>query len=131
MSSEVSPQKEILKMLVESMLFVAVCDKDLDRNELELINDVIKINWKTEYGDAQKFIHEIAVSVRKRNPNSSDTYKKIEQSGKIMARIFTEERKEQVIKVLKKLILADKYIHQREKKLLNTFQDALYSSKKG
>lgn len=123
------PQKEMLQMIVESMLLIAVCDKDLDSRELDLITGVIKTNWQEGYGNPQTFVQEISKVIKDKR-RGVNIHNEIQRNGKVMARCLERSRKDQVLKVLSNLMAADKFIYEKERKLFNIFKEALNSTSK-
>ena len=108
-----------LTILVECMFAVASSDQSIAYEEMELILELVKTNWKDEYGEAKDFIQTVHRNIRKRSIVAGISLKEqFEHNAAYLGGKLNKEQKEHVIRVLHKLAQADRFIDQNEKELI-------------
>jgi len=88
-----------------------------------MIKDLVSANWNKKYGDIDEFIRKIAHRLTARHATTGlSLEEQFEHNVVYLSRKLNADQKQQVLRLIHKLVHADRFIAKKERKLIELLQ---------
>lgn len=117
--------KTLLKQISILAYVMAAVDKDLDDEEVIIIRSFIERNWKTEYGNMDKFVGEVdreTIDVVFEDTGNVSLNGQVDNLISGLKPQLSAVQRESFLSFMEEIIAADDYINPAETALLERYK---------